>query len=135
MVIFFVVLLGISIAGLVSLLSVKHYELTRERVILPSMRPAAAHYMARAEVLARQHIPALARAHAQAWWEQALAWAHRAVASVVVELERTLERALQRLRYKTHPKQGGEASPFLREVAEHKKKLLRYPRNRSIFEE
>lgn len=71
-------------------------------------------------------IPTLARIYTRRAVRSSLTFAHRGTARLVVKTEKGLERTLHTLRHTTDVRRGmGEASLFLREVAEHKKKLLR----------
>ena len=117
MALFLTVLLCLSAAGLVVLISVKRWELTTGRVLISKLRPAAARVLG-----------------------EGLHFVERRAPAALKDLERLLERVLNTLRHTTHVRGGGEASAFLREVAEHKKSLQeRQERNgkkpNAIYEE
>lgn len=71
-------------------------------------------------------LPTLARVFMRRAWRATVAYVHRASAWVVLWVEWGLEYILHFVRTSTSTKRGsGEASVFLREVAEHKRKLLK----------
>jgi hypothetical protein len=132
----FIVVLGVSIVGMVSLLLLKHWELTTGHVLGGRARPALGALMHHALVWGEQVLPELLRR----WIENSLNLAqmllHRLTALAVVLVERLLERTLNLLRRKTQVRSGeGQASAFLREVSAHKKQLLKSSRDRAIYEE
>jgi len=63
--------------------------------------------------------------------------AHRTTAWSVLQVERMLEKTLHTLRHTTAARADGEASAFLREVAEHKKSLIEKSgeKKNAIYEE
>ncbi|HEV7449142.1 MAG TPA: hypothetical protein VGP13_01230, partial [Candidatus Paceibacterota bacterium] len=67
----------------------------------------------------------LIRVGSRSLYEASLRLVHVGAAWVVIRLEQGLERALHTVRHTTTqaPRNGEETSAFLREVAEHKKKL------------
>lgn len=125
MAIFFTVLLGVSIVGMASLLLLKRYELNTGRIFLASSRPAIGAFFHRKLMWLEYVLPGLLRVGIQTLYKSARRLAHVWAAWLVVRLERVLERALHTVRQTTHvvPRTGERASAFLREVAEHKKKL------------
>ncbi len=121
---FFTITLLLSCLGMLVLLWLKRYELRTGRMFFAGARPRLGEFFSRTLVWVEYALPALLAHAAKRLWRAARVLAHRTVAWVVVGTETLLERGLQVLRHKTDaPRQGGEASPFLREVAEHKKIL------------
>ncbi len=124
MTLFFTITLGISVVGLLGLLGVKRWEMTTGRVMLSHIRPRLGDLLHRTLAWAEHVAPALVAHYASVAYRAARTWLHRLTAWSVLMLERVLEQTLRFLRHKTDaPTSGGEASIFLREVAEHKKKL------------
>lgn len=137
MVITLTVLLGVSATGLIALLTVKRWELTTGRILFSELRPAAGRILGSGLTFVERRAPVLLKNIAWAVYRRASAALHFAVAWVVLHAERLLERVLNILRHTTHPAGEGEASPFLREVAEHKKSLLKRSgkKQNAIYEE
>ncbi len=139
MVLFFCILLAISIVGLASLLSARHYELAKSRVIFANIRPAVGAWLGFGLHFFERVAPALVRHIVIHLYRRGHEVLHRAVASAVIHAERLLEQTLDALRSTTSvrtPQPGGEASAFLREVAEHKKQLQdKAGEQRAIYEE
>lgn len=124
MVIFFTVTLIVSIVGMISLLALKRYELSSGRVLLGSARPAVGNFFHRGLSWLEYVLPGLLRVGAKRLYSTVRRVAHIWAAWVVVKVEQGLEYALHRVRHTTaKPQPGHETSAFLREVAEHKKKL------------
>lgn len=125
MVLFFTILLGISIAGLVSLLTIKRWELRTGNMLLAGARPhvsAASH-----NVLTwfERVLPHLVTEFIRWAVHEARVLTHRGAAHSLLWAEQTLERVLMHVRGMTeYPRVSSkEASPFLREIAEHKRQL------------
>lgn len=124
MVTFFTVTLAVSIVGMISLLMLKRYELNSGRVFLGSARPAVGNFFHRWLSWFEYVLPGLVRVGARTLYNTVRRVLHVWGARVVVKLEQGLEQALKRVRRTTVvPKRTRETSAFLREVAEHKKKL------------
>jgi hypothetical protein len=136
-VIFFTVTLGVSIAGMILLLVLKRYELNSGRVLLGSARPAVGHFFHRTLSWFEYVLPGLARVGARRLYATARRVLHVWAARFVVKVEQGLEQALRRVRGTTAaPQPGRETSAFLREVAEHKKKLQEdLPDRSTVIEE
>ncbi len=135
MLIFFTVLLALSIVGMVSLLGVKQWELHTDNLLLVRMRPKAGNFFQQLLFWVERVLPALVRVYARRLWRAARAWLHRVVAQGVLATEAWLEWVLHTLRHTTDmraPRGTGTTSVFLQEVAEHKKKLLRHSRTPKI---
>ncbi|MDB5225799.1 MAG: hypothetical protein JWL87_751 [Candidatus Adlerbacteria bacterium] len=125
MVTFFSAMLGISILGMASLLWLKRYELNSGRVFLGSARPAVGEFFHRKLQWLEYVLPGLIRAGLQDFYRTLRRLMHVGLAWVALRVEQGLERALRGVRHATAlPKRRGEeTSAFLRQVAEHKKKL------------
>jgi len=124
MVLFFTVLLALSLAGMLTLLGTKHYELATGRVIFAGVRPSFSQWMSRAVFLFGTALPTYLRWQFSRACAAVSAWIQKITARGVVAVEHWLERVLHTVRKKTEaPRAPGEASAFLREVGEYKKKL------------
>lgn len=136
MVLFFTTTLLVSILGLVALILLKRWEMSSGRVVLGSMRPSLGAFLHRVVVFFERVLPALATSAALRLFAALRALLHRAAAWGVLIIERILERVLVGLRRKTSvPHAERErSSDFLREVAEHKKKLQEFE-DRAIYED
>lgn len=126
MVLFFTVTLLISIAGMGLLLALKHFEMTTGRVVFGGARPQIGAFFHRGLRSVEHSLPAFISALVEksvALGKRAL---HYTTAHTILVAERWLEKTLRLLRHTSYPTVGsGKASTFLREVAEHKKKLLK----------
>jgi hypothetical protein len=136
MVLFFMVMLGVSILGMVALLSFKRYELASGRVILASARPAIGTFCKHALWWVETVLPALVRVYTRRTIRYCKVTLQRAIARGILWVEHTLEQVLHTVREQTEASRvPGEASAFLREVAEHKRKLSRRTRKPRTVEE
>jgi hypothetical protein len=124
-VILFTALLFVSIVGMMSLLLIKRYELNSGRIFLASSRPAIGDFFYRKMMWIEYVLPGLIRVGLRRLGILLLRLWHVWLAYVVVKLERGLEQALSHVRHTTTPRKhmGQGTSAFLRQVAEHKKKL------------
>ena len=123
---FFSITLAISIVGLLTLLILKHYEMTTGRVVLGGLRPKIG-----------RGVPGMAHMLTARAVRAARERAQQALARAILFFEYNLERVLHLVRQKSQVSKGeGAASQFLQEVAAHKQKLLRRsPSKRVIFDE
>ncbi len=129
MALFFTATLGISILGMVALLGFKRYELLSGNVILASVRPALSTYSKHTLWWIEKVLPALVRVYSRRTVRYVKATLQQGIAHGILWVEHTLERVLHTVREQTEaPRAPGEASAFLREVAEHKRKLSRRTR-------
>lgn len=136
MVTFFTVTLLISIAGMVSLLALKRYELNSGRIILGRARPAVGNFFHRGLSWLEYVLPGLLRAGARRLYITMRRVLHVWAARLAVRLEQGLEYALGRVRRTTAPPRASkQSSAFLREVVEHKKKLQDAPDRATVIEE
>lgn len=124
MVLFLTAVLGVSALGLVVLLTVKRWELTTGRVLFSEVRPVAGRFLGLGLAFVERRAPALLKQFAWSAYRRLRTALNILVAWTVLRVEHLLERVLQLLRHTTHPQAGGEASAFLREVAQHKKSLI-----------
>ena len=136
MVFIFLITLCLSIAGLSFLLGVKRYEMQTGRVVMRGFRPTLRRATHAVVLFVEYILPFLARrsmAHAASVVRAVLS---RSAARVVLFVEETLHHAALGVEHMLQPRPtGGQASVFLQEVAEHKRKLLRKPSSRrAIFE-
>ncbi len=120
---FFITTLLISIVGMVSMILIKRWELRTGKMVMRNRRPGVARAVRTTAFVTGTVAPLVAR-H---WWEYGVEWTklrlHRATAWTVIHTERGLEKVLHTIRHSTAPERVGEASEFLREVAEHKKQI------------
>jgi hypothetical protein len=124
MVFYLIILLAVSIVGMLVLLVAKRYELTTGNLIFANSRPRLAKFSQRMVFLFGTAVPLYVRWQIGRLYRVSTVWIHRALARGVVNVEHWLERTLNNVREKTAaPRAPGEASAFLREVGEYKKKL------------
>ncbi|HUD03043.1 MAG TPA: hypothetical protein VMR46_03480 [Candidatus Paceibacterota bacterium] len=136
MALFFTVTLALSLAGMLFLLAFKRYELTTGKVLFVSGRPAIGNFFKQTLWWIEKVLPALVRVYGRRMVRWCKAALQRALARSILWLEHTLEKVLRTVREKTDaPRAAGEASAFLREVAEHKRKLSRRVKKQPTIEE
>jgi hypothetical protein len=124
MVLFFISTLCVSLIGLSSLLITKRFELTTGRVLFANQRESMSSFFKTILFWVERVLPSLAHDYALLLWRALLRYVHAGTAFLVLKAESLLERVLHTLRHKTEAERGvGQASDFLREVAEYKKKL------------
>ncbi len=136
MVLFFTVGLILSIAGMLGLLGFKRYELSTGNVLFASARPAVGHFLKQALWWVEKVLPALVRVYTMRTIRFCKVVLQRALARSILWIEHTLEQVLHTVRERTTTVRapGGEASAFLREVAEHKRKLSSRTRKPKVHE-
>jgi len=125
MVPFFITTLLISILGLSLLLALKHWELRTGAVLGGRMRAPVGNFFHTTLLWLERILPTLIRVFWRRAFRATIAFVHRSSAWAVLWIEWTLEHVLHLLRKTTSTRHIGEASVFLREVAEHKRKLLK----------
>lgn len=125
MVLFLTVVLILSCAGMAGILLLKRYELRSGRVLMSAARPQLGSFFSRGLFWVERVLPSLAQYEARRLWRALRALLRAAAARALLWTEHGLERGLRALRSASAhaPARGGDASPFLREVVEHKKKL------------
>lgn len=111
--------------GMISLLVLKRYELSSGRVLLGSARPAVGNFFYRGLSWLEYVLPGLVRVGIRTLYTASRRVWHAWAARAVVAVEQGLEHALRHVRRSTAgPRPGSQqSSAFLRQVAEHKKKL------------
>jgi hypothetical protein len=137
MTLFFTVSLGVSVVGLILLLILKRYEMRSGKVVFMRARPRLER-LSHAIVLFLHYIlPFLARRSMAAILHSARVWLGATLARLTLSVEHTLARLLTAVREAVEPKRGGgQATGFLQEVADHKRRLLTDPSQKhAIFEE
>jgi hypothetical protein len=133
MLLFLTLILVLSSLAMAALLYVKHWELTTGRLMFAPIRPYVSRIAARVLAVFEHHVPnASARAvrYSVRWTRTRF---RDALARMLLTVEHSLEVMLDNLKHGlTSPRgMGGQASSaFLREVAEHKRKLTRVTRIR-----
>jgi hypothetical protein len=137
MVLFFTVLLAISITGLVSLLALKRWELRTGNMLLAGARPHVSEVSHKILTWFERVLPHLVVQLVQRGVQQGRVLVHRGAAHSLLWAEHTLERVLTKLRGVTeHPRSSSkEASAFLREIAEHKRQLVHSKKTEEIVQD
>ena len=137
MVTFFTTTLVISLVGLVGLISVKRFEITTGRVVFGRLRPKQRGLLHRVFVFIERVLAAIIRYFIVMSYRWVRSHIQRSIAWIILHVERALEKWLHIVREKTTVRPGrGEASSFLRAVADHKTKLLSGSKaERAIFED
>lgn len=131
MVLFFTITLLFSILGLMSLIGVKRWELITGGILGARVRPQLGNFFHQVLMWIERTLPRLLVSYTERVVRMIRSMVHRASAYLVLHAERWLERTLYVVRHKTDARRGmGEVSVFLREVAEHKKKLIKTSRMR-----
>ncbi len=126
MVTFFTSTLMLSCVGLMLLIGLKRYELTTGRVVGMRVRPPVSRFFQTVSLWVERILPAIVRMYGKLITRAFLRSIYLVSAHALVRVEEWLERLLHALRHTTDVRRGmGEASAFLREVSEHKRKLLR----------
>lgn len=130
-------MLGISVIGLFGLLLLKRFEIATGRVVFGRLRPKRGGLLYKGGVFFERVLPTTIRYIVVMSARKVNRNFHRLVAWSIFHFERLLEKVLHTVRERTAPPQGrGEASSFLRAVADHKRKLLHQaPLERAIFDE
>jgi hypothetical protein len=127
MIIFLIITLGVSLVGMTTLLALKRYELATGRVLFWSMRPRLNRLFFALLYFVERRLPRLVREGVESGVAFVRREIHKFIAKVIVFSEFWLQRALDFLHLTTHaPHPTTPASAFLREVAEHKRNLLRH---------
>lgn len=138
MLFFLTSILIFSSLAMMLLLYVKHLEMRSGRLLFAKIRPHVSAASVRLTATVEQHIPVvLERA-----LRYALHWirvrVRDIVARILLTVEHSLEAMLDGIKHSLTPPHGasGQASSaFLREVAEHKRKLTRVTRMRTPAKE
>ncbi len=108
-----------------TLLGLKRYEMRTGRVFFMQVRPRVGEFFSRSLLWVEHTLPELLARELRRLYSWARAGLRALTARAIILTEHLLEKSLHGLRRKTDaPHRAGEASAFLREVAEHKKKLM-----------
>ena|SRR3989344_6190705 len=131
MLIFLTLVLICSSLAMTLLLYIKHWELRSSKLLFARIRPPIAAASTRLVRTVEHHVPAVV----ERVLRYVLFWirvrVRDVVARVLLTVEHSLEAMLDGLKHSLTPPReaGGQASSvFLREVAEHKRKLTRVTR-------
>ncbi len=122
---FSTITLGISIAGLIGLIVLKRFEERTGRLLLTSLRTRVGKYVHEGVERTRRDLPVASRRISTVARDMGREYAKQFLARSLLASEHWLERTLSHLRRVERAGRGGEASSFLKEVAEHKKQLVR----------
>ena len=131
MALFFTGLLALSIMGMVVLLGLKRFEMATGRVVLETARPSIGAFFYSILVWVERDLPKATHRLVERGVTTGKKVLQEGVAHSLLALEHGLEQVLGLLRRTTAPTAAtgsGQASAFLREVAEYKKKLLKQSR-------
>jgi hypothetical protein len=137
MALFFSITLGISIVGLILILVLKRIEMRTGRVMLRGARPSVGRLFAGVLFFLGRVIPGVVRASFISLFHLMKRGVHFIRVEFARMFEKRLEGLLHRVRETTRSERNrGEASGFLREVADHKRSLSDQPESkRTIFDE
>jgi hypothetical protein len=125
LVLFLTATLIISTLGMLSILWLKRYELRTGNVVFAGVRPSMRSFFRRGLFWVERVLPNLVEHEVRRGWVLGRATLRTGIARALLLIEQWLERGLASLRRATThaPHTQRDASPFLREVVEHKKKL------------
>jgi hypothetical protein len=124
MVLFFLTALLSSLVILSLMLGFKYYELSTGNLLLGERRQSVSRFSHRTAFLFGTALPHYIRYEARRAYRGGWVFVHAVLARAVAKVEHWLEGLLNRVQEKAaHPRNPGEASAFLREVGEHKKRL------------
>ena len=125
-----IIIFSVSSLGILALLVLKRWEIRTGGVLLGRRRKALGMFFDRVLIWVEEILPRLVRIYSKRGVAVLHTYTHWCVAHAVLYTEYLLERALFMLRRATSaPTSQTEVSAFLREVAEHKKRLLRHGRS------
>lgn len=129
--------LCVSAILLLLLVSVKRYEMNTGRVVFLGMRKVVYRMLHPVVLFVQYLLPFLAKRSLSLTAQAVRVGLSRTLARAVLYLEMLLARMLTGIQNMMQPKRGGgQASSFLQEVADHKRKLLKDPAEKhAIFEE
>jgi|SRR6185503_250085 len=124
MVLILIIVLYVSIAGMALLIGIKRWELKTGNVLASSLRPGVAR-MSHSTVVWGKQFPYFLHSYIIEKTPVVRDAIHRLFARIILWVEHLLEQTLHTLRRGTTPQgEGAPVSDFLREVTEHKRKLL-----------
>ncbi len=118
----------VSTMGCVGLLLLKRFELATNRVVFARLRPKQGGVVNRTGVFIERVLPLIIRYFFVSFGRFVRRQFRRLLAWVTLHVEKTLERVLHTVRERSRPRRDrGEASSFLRAVADHKRTVLHQP--------
>ncbi|MDE2212924.1 MAG: hypothetical protein KGJ34_00065 [Patescibacteria group bacterium] len=124
MVIFLTAVLLCSSLGMVLLLAIKHWEVSKDRMLFRSTRAQVNESFAIYLNFFASRLPSLAQEKGRTHIEAVEVWCKGMLARVLLKAEGVLERMLRTLKQTTAPHSAqGQVSAFLQEIAEHKRTL------------
>lgn len=136
MVLFFFITLAISITGLILILVLKRIEVRTGRMLLRGARPGAGRFFGGALIFGEHVIPGAARGAVRGLLHLGKQGIQFVRVKIALVFEKKLEVLLHRVRKASRSEPRGEASGFLREVADHKRSLQAEPeKKRAIFDD
>ncbi|HWB33861.1 MAG TPA: hypothetical protein VG753_00855 [Candidatus Paceibacterota bacterium] len=137
MTLFFTITLAVSLLGLILMLAVKRREMRTGRVIFARLRPKHGGLLHSVVYFFERTLPVTIKYLVFRASEGVGAIIKRTFARAILLFEYALEHMLVFIRDLTRPPQkGGPASPFLQEVADHKRELMKGSQeDHAIFEE
>lgn len=126
MILFLTGTLTASVLGMGSILLTKQWEDRTGRVLFAGQRPRLQMAVREAKVWLLHTLPTRSKRAARITGRSVRHMARHALAFGILWIEQKLEQVLQAIRHTAQVPQGQlAASPFLREVAEYKKTLMR----------
>lgn len=136
MVLFFSTTLAVSVVGITTLILLKRWEMNTGYVLGARARPAIGEFFHRGLVWLEHAAPAILRRGLVKLYRKVRTLLQVSFARVVLYVERGLEKLLGFVRNATEVShKEGEASEFLREVAEYKKQITGHAPQRIRKEE
>ena len=134
---FFIILLLVSLAGMVMLMTLKQIELSTGSILFASMRPKVNRFFKTCLIMVERVLPGLVKGGIAQMFLQMRALMQKALAHAILRFEEWLKSMLHLIREKTHPAHArGEASAFLRQVGEYKKQIeTENKEDHAIFDE
>ena len=135
MVLFFITTLITSLAILSLMLWFKRYELTTGHVLLGQRRHRISRFSARMVFLFGTAVPHFIRYEAHRLYRLAWVFVHALLARILLAIGQWLEGIERNVQEKAGGRQAGQASPFLREVGEYKKKIAETGESNRIEQE
>jgi hypothetical protein len=134
---FFSITLGISIVGLVLLMALKRYELKSGRVLFGRLRPELDRLGFNSLVIIEHILPRALKISGKRAARALTTLLRTGWMHAMRTVQKMLERILRRVSTSARPQRaGGEVSPFLQQVSEHKRALANEAsQERGIFDE
>ncbi len=132
MALFLTAVLVLSSLAMAGLLYAKEWEMRTGNVLFANSRPRASEVLHRGSRLIEESLPSLVARLVNGLSLWLRTGARATLARSLMSLELALEKTLHALKHKTvpPPSADGQASAFLREVADYKRKLLTHSRGK-----